>query len=99
MLRLALMSSENRAASSLASNYPGGREAFVAATVVRVERPTSVQPGDVALVREDGTIEGFVGGQCAQSTVRAQGLAALQSLPPVRADGRRSGPADPAPAA
>ena len=31
MLRLALMSSENRAASSLASHYPGGREAFIAA--------------------------------------------------------------------
>ena len=31
MLRLALMSSENRAASSLARNYPGGTTAFVAA--------------------------------------------------------------------
>ncbi len=31
MLRLALMSSENRAASSLARNYPGGASAFVAA--------------------------------------------------------------------
>ena len=31
MLRLALMSSENRAASSLSRHYPGGREAFVAA--------------------------------------------------------------------
>jgi len=31
MLRLALMSSENRAASSLARNYPGGTAAFVAA--------------------------------------------------------------------
>src|SRR5256714_1596786 len=31
MLRLALMSSENRAASSLARHYPGGFEAFVAA--------------------------------------------------------------------
>ena len=31
MLRLALMSSENRAASSLARNYPGGTSAFVAA--------------------------------------------------------------------
>ncbi|TRZ65336.1 MAG: D-alanyl-D-alanine endopeptidase [Rhodocyclaceae bacterium] len=31
MLRLALMSSENRAASALASNYPGGRDAFIAA--------------------------------------------------------------------
>src|SRR4030095_15001984 len=31
MLRLALMSSENRAASALARNYPGGMLAFVAA--------------------------------------------------------------------
>src|SRR5471032_1481797 len=31
MLHIALMSSENRAASALGSNYPGGREAFVAA--------------------------------------------------------------------
>jgi D-alanyl-D-alanine endopeptidase (penicillin-binding protein 7) len=31
MLRLALMSSENRAASALARNYPGGLPAFVAA--------------------------------------------------------------------
>ena len=31
MLRLALMSSENRAASALSRNYPGGRAAFIAA--------------------------------------------------------------------
>jgi D-alanyl-D-alanine endopeptidase (penicillin-binding protein 7) len=31
MLRLALMSSENRAAASLSRSYPGGREAFIAA--------------------------------------------------------------------
>src|SRR2546430_17738819 len=31
LLRLALMSSENRAASSLARHYPGGTPAFVAA--------------------------------------------------------------------
>lgn len=31
MMRLALMSSENRAASSLSRHYPGGKEAFVAA--------------------------------------------------------------------
>lgn len=31
MLRLALMSSENRAASALAGNFPGGREEFIAA--------------------------------------------------------------------
>ena len=31
MLRLALMSSENRAAAALSRNYPGGREAFIVA--------------------------------------------------------------------
>ncbi|MDR0564453.1 MAG: serine hydrolase [Azoarcus sp.] len=35
MLQLALMSSENRAASALARHYPGGREAFVAAMNVK----------------------------------------------------------------
>jgi D-alanyl-D-alanine endopeptidase (penicillin-binding protein 7) len=35
MLQLALMSSENRAASALARNYPGGREAFVEAMNIK----------------------------------------------------------------
>jgi len=35
MLRLALMSSENRAASSLARHYPGGKHAFVEAMNVK----------------------------------------------------------------
>lgn len=48
--------------------------AFVVATVVRVQHPTSVEPGNVALVREDGTIEGFVGGVCAQQSVRVYSL-------------------------
>ena len=52
---------------------------FVHARVVLAERPTSAKPGDEAIVLGDGTIEGFVGGQCAQATVRTQGLAALES--------------------
>ena len=52
---------------------------FVHARVVLAERPTSAKPGDEAIVLADGTIEGFVGGQWAQSTVRAQGLVALES--------------------
>ena len=52
---------------------------FVHARVVLAERPTSAKPGDEALVLEDGSIEGFVGGQCAEATVRAQGLAAMAS--------------------
>ncbi|HUK97880.1 MAG TPA: XdhC family protein [Gaiellaceae bacterium] len=53
--------------------------AFVTATVVRAQRPTSVRAGDVALVLGDGTIEGFVGGVCAQQSVRVYALKALET--------------------
>lgn len=52
---------------------------FVTATVVRAQRPTSVKAGDVALVLGDGTIEGFVGGVCAQQSVRAYALKAIET--------------------
>ncbi len=55
------------------------RVPFVHARVVLAERPTSAHPGDDAIVLGDGTIEGFVGGDCAESTVRAQALAVLDS--------------------
>jgi xanthine dehydrogenase accessory factor len=53
------------------------RAAYVHARVVLAEKPTSAKPGDEALVLPDGSIEGFVGGACAESTVRAQALALL----------------------
>ena len=53
--------------------------AFVTATVVRAQRPTSVKAGDVALVLGDGTIEGFVGGVCAQQSVRVYALKAIEN--------------------
>ena len=53
------------------------------AQVVLAQRPTSVRPGDSAIVLADGTIDGFVGGECAESTVRAQALAVLDSGEPV----------------
>jgi xanthine dehydrogenase accessory factor len=55
------------------------RVPFVHARVVRAERPTSARPGDEALVLADGTVEGFVGGSCAESTVREQSLRLLES--------------------
>lgn len=55
------------------------RVPFVHARVVLAERPTSAKPGDEALVLPDGTIVGFVGGQCAVSTVRSEGLNVLAS--------------------
>jgi xanthine dehydrogenase accessory factor len=51
----------------------------VTATVVRAAKPTSVRPGDSALVLADGTIEGFVGGVCAQSSVRLHAARALET--------------------
>jgi xanthine dehydrogenase accessory factor len=58
-------------------------EAFVAATVVRVEKPTSAQPGNVALIHEDGAIEGFIGGVCAQHSVRLYSLRAIERGEPL----------------
>jgi xanthine dehydrogenase accessory factor len=55
------------------------RRPFVVATVVRARRPTSVRPGDGAIVLGDGTIEGFVGGVCAESSVRLHALRALET--------------------
>jgi xanthine dehydrogenase accessory factor len=58
-------------------------EPFVTATVVRVQHPTSVEPGSTALIRGDGTIEGFVGGVCAEQSVRLYSLKAIDSGEPV----------------
>src|SRR4051812_50190012 len=55
------------------------RAPFVTATVVRAMSPTSVSPGDSALVLADGTIDGFVGGVCAQASVRLYAARALET--------------------
>lgn len=62
MLRLALMSSENRAASALSRHYPGGRDAFVAAmnakakmlglTETHFADPTGLTPENVSSARD-----------------------------------------------
>jgi xanthine dehydrogenase accessory factor len=59
------------------------RVPFVRATVVRAQHPTSSHAGDTALVRADGSIEGFVGGTCAESSVREYGLRALHAGEPL----------------
>lgn len=65
-----------------AEQLRSARRPFVFATVVRAESPTSAKPGDCALVHPDGTIEGFVGGSCAESSLRVQSLKALDSNQP-----------------
>lgn len=62
MLRLALMASENRAASTLARHHPGGAEAFVAAmnakaaslgmTRTRFDDATGLSPRNVSTARD-----------------------------------------------
>jgi xanthine dehydrogenase accessory factor len=59
------------------------RVPFVQATVVRAEKPTSAHAGDTALVRADGVIDGFVGGTCAETSVREYGLRVLSSNEPL----------------
>jgi xanthine dehydrogenase accessory factor len=72
-----MISSSQRMASRVAELIEEGRR-FVQATVVRAQCPTSARPGDAAIVLPDGSIEGFVGGQCAESSVRTAALDALQ---------------------
>jgi len=67
------------AVARLAQELAAQGTAFVTATVVRAQRPTSVKAGDVALVLGDGTIEGFVGGVCAQQSVRVYALKAIEN--------------------
>jgi xanthine dehydrogenase accessory factor len=59
------------------------REPYVSAVVVRAQKPTSVRPGDAALVLGDGTIEGFVGGACAESSLRLHAARALETGEPL----------------
>jgi xanthine dehydrogenase accessory factor len=59
------------------------REPFVQATVVRAQKPTSAHAGDTALVRADGSIHGFVGGTCAEASVREYGLMTLSTNQPL----------------
>lgn len=67
------MTISERAQQLLAARTP-----FVHATVVRAQPPTSSYPGDEAILLADGTIEGFVGGQCVQNSVRKAALGVLQ---------------------
>ncbi|MGH9103857.1 MAG: XdhC family protein [Acidimicrobiales bacterium] len=82
-----------------AEELRAARVPFVSATVVRAERPTSAKAGDAALVLEDGTIDGFVGGDCARATVQLQALDALQTGEPLLLHVTPDEPGAPGPAA
>lgn len=57
-------------------------ESFALATVVRVEKPISAKSGDKAIIREDGTLDGWVGGGCAQDTVIREAKKSIREAGP-----------------
>ena len=80
-----------------AAELTRSREPFVQATVVRAQKPTSAHAGDTALVRADGSIAGFVGGTCAEASVREYGLMTLSTNQPLLlriVPGETTGPAE-----
>src|SRR4029453_3742652 len=84
-------------AMSRAAELSAAGVAFVEATVVRCVSPTCARPGDRAIVLGDGTIEGFVGGSCADTSVRLQALRVLETGEPTRLrilPGEEDGPSD-----
>ncbi len=55
---------------------------FVLATVVRIEKPTSAKPGAKAIITPDGSLSGWIGGSCAEPTVKRESLKALRDGSP-----------------
>lgn len=66
-----------------ANDLASRREPFVHATVVRAQHPTSAHAGDTALVLPSGEIQGFVGGNCVESSVREYSRQVLASQEPL----------------
>ena len=57
-------------------------EAFVLATVVRAEKPTSAKPGAKALIKADGEWIGWIGGSCSKPAVEVEAKKVLASGQP-----------------
>lgn len=62
---------------ALAQELRGRRVPFALATVVRAVRPTSGRPGYQAIIRDDGTHVGWVGGACTEHLLISEAKAAM----------------------
>jgi len=51
---------------------------FALATVIRAEKPTSAKVGSKAIITEDGKLSGWIGGSCAEPTVKRETKKALK---------------------
>jgi len=65
-----------------ASSLKQQNEPFVIATVIRIEKPTSSKPGAKAIITADGILDGWIGGSCAEPTVKKEARKALESGEP-----------------
>ena len=70
------MSSQDIKATIEQLNASG--KAYVIATVVRTEAPSSAKAGDRAVLDEDGILDGWVGGGCAKPAVTRNAVDALR---------------------
>ena len=77
-----------------AAELDGAGRSFVVATVVAVRKPTSARPGASGIIHPDGTIEGWVGGSCAQPVVVREALRALADGQPRLLRLSRDGPGE-----
>lgn len=55
------------------------REPYVRATVVWSRSPSSGSPGDMAIVRTDGSLHGWIGGACAEPVVSFEAREVLET--------------------
>jgi len=69
---------ETDAILTQAGEWKSRRRPFALVTVVRCESPASAKPGAKAIVDEQGAIQGWIGGGCAQPAVIATVKKALQ---------------------
>ena len=55
------------------------RESFATAIVVQHGTPISGKAGDKAIIRNDGELQGWIGGGCTHTIVIEEGMAAISS--------------------
>ena len=77
-----------------AAELEAAGRSFAVATVVAVRRPTSARPGASGIIHPDGSIEGWVGGSCAQPVVVREALRALGDGQPRLLRLSKDGPAE-----
>lgn len=63
----------------LAYRLSQAEEAFVLATVVWCEKPTSAKPGARAIIQANGQVTGWVGGSCTHTVVLREAVRLLQA--------------------